>query len=201
MKASRGDEIATVGPSRRQWIATSAALVAGSLAACNASRDGDSSDRFSQLVDGDAPPLALPSFDAERCTDQLTATVGPEEQRFVAWNETLRTSAAGRESAFVDLNAVDHNLKLVGQQLGSEIGLRLCAKSLPSLQLLEYMMRAACTNRIMAFSEGMVRDLLIRFGSDVDILLGRPASVDACARTFATLDELGDGPNPTGSVQ
>jgi len=201
MKASRGDEIATVGPSRRQWIATSAALVAGSLAACNASRDGDSSDRFSQLVDGDAPPLALPSFDAERCTDQLTATVGPEEQRFVAWNETLRTSAAGRESAFVDLNAVDHNLKLVGEQLGSKIGLRLCAKSLPSLQLLEYMMRAACTNRIMAFSEGMVRDLLVRFGNDVDILLGRPASVDACARTFSTLDELGSGSNPAGSVR
>jgi D-serine deaminase-like pyridoxal phosphate-dependent protein len=63
------------------------------------------------------------------------------------------------------------------------------------------MMLATCTNRIMAFSEGEVRDLLARFGSDVDILLGRPASVEACARTFATLDGLGDGPNPTGSVR
>jgi hypothetical protein len=147
------------------------------------------------------PPLALPSFDAERCTDRLISTVGPEESRFVAWNEALRASAAGRESAFVDLDAVDHNLKLVGAQLGSKIGLRLGGKSLPSLQLLEYMMLAACTNRIMAFEEGMVRDLLVRFGSDVDILLGRPATVDALARTFATLDDLGSGPNPTGSVR
>jgi D-serine deaminase-like pyridoxal phosphate-dependent protein len=175
-------------------MATSAALVAGGLAACNASRAGGGS--------GQSPQRAtLPGFDAQRCTASLTATVGPEEDRFVAWNQTLRASAAGRESAFVDLDAVDHNLKLVGAQLGSRIGLRLGAKSLPSLQLLEYLMLAACTNRIMAFSEGEVRDLLIRFRSDVDILLGRPAPVDACARTFATLDELDSGPNPTGSVR
>ena len=195
MAPSREDDIGPVDLTRRQWMATSAALVAGSLAACNTSRDGGSA-RSSQLSGSETARVALPSFDAQRRTDHLTSTVGPEEDRFAAWNEALRASAAGRESAFVDLDAVDHNLRLVGEQLGSRIGLRLCAKSLPSLQLLEYMMLAASTNRIMAFSEGMVRDLLTRFGSEVDILLGRPASVEACARTFATLDALGDGPNP-----
>jgi D-serine deaminase-like pyridoxal phosphate-dependent protein len=47
----------------------------------------------------------------------------------------------------------------------------------------------------------MTRDLLLRYGSDVDILLGRPATVHALARTFATLDEAGNGPNPSGSVR
>ena len=201
MNASRLDDDAAAGPSRRQWIATSAALVAGSLAACDTSRAGGRGAHSLQLADGQTAPVALPSFEAARCTTHLTATVGPEEQRFVAWNATLRASAAGRESALVDLDAVDHNLRLVGERLGSKFALRLGAKSLPSLQLLEYMMLATCTNRIMAFSEGMVRDLLLRFGSDVDILLGRPAPVEALARTFTTLDELGEGPNPTGSVR
>ena len=53
----------------------------------------------------------------------------------------------------------------------------------------------------MAFSEGMVRDLLIRFGNNVDILLGRPATVEALRRTFKTLDQSGNGPNPTGAVR
>jgi len=145
--------------------------------------------------------MALPGFDAERRTDRLTSTVGPEEDRFVAWNAALRASAGGRESAFVDLDAVDHNLRLVGSQLGSKFALRLCDKSLPSLPLLEYMMLAAGTNRIMAFSEEMVRELLVRWESDVDILLGRPASVEALARTFATLDELGSEPNHAGTVR
>lgn len=196
MRDSEEDDIGPVGQFRRRLLTASAALAAGGLTACSAS-GVEQSARASSTT----PPQAIPRFDAQRCTARLTATVGPEEQRFREWNAALRAAAGGRESAFVDLDAVDYNLHWVGAQLGTRIGLRLCAKSLPSLQLLEYMMVAACTNRIMAFSEGMVRDLLIRFGSDVDILLGRPATVEALARTFATLDEQGGGSNPTGGVR
>ncbi|GJM13391.1 MAG: hypothetical protein DHS20C12_17940 [Pseudohongiella sp.] len=193
MKDSEENEADVVNQSRRRLMATSATLVAGSLTACSVGS--------ARGTPNAAVSAALPTINSQRCTDRLSSTVGPEEGRFAQWNEALRASAAGRESAFVDLDAVDHNLKLVGERLGSKIGLRLCAKSLPSLPLLEYMMVAACTNRIMAFSEGMVRDLLLRFGSDVDILLGRPATVDGLARTFATLDEQNSGQNPTGAVR
>ncbi len=201
MNASE-EEVGPVGQTRRQWIAASAALVAGSMTACGTSSDREpASDRGSSSP-GEALPAALPKFDTERCTGRIaSAAVKPDEERFAAWNGELRARAAGRESALVDLDAVDHNLKLVGDRLGSSIGLRLVAKSLPSVQLLEYMMVTACTNRVMAFSEGMVRDLLCRFGSDVDILLGRPAAVDAAARTFATLDALGGESNPAGAVR
>jgi D-serine deaminase-like pyridoxal phosphate-dependent protein len=201
MKVSEKEKNDPINHSRRKLIQASAALAAGSLAACNSDNSQTGSAQIAGSNSDEPNSVALPDFDAARCTDQLTATVGPEQQRFAQWNETLRALAAGRESAFVDLNAVDHNLRLVGEKLGSNIGLRLCAKSLPSLQLLEYMMVAACTNRIMAFSEGMVRDLLLRFGSDVDILLGRPATVHALARTFVTLDQQGEGQNPAGGVR
>lgn len=198
-KVLKKDSSDSIDKSKRRLMAGSAALVAGGLTGCSsgtAATDSQTNVAYQ--------PASLPQFNATRCIAQLAASVGPEENRFVEWNAALRASAAGRESAFVDLNAVDHNMKQVGERLGSSIGLRLCAKSLPSLQLLEYMMVAACTNRIMAFSEGMVRDLLLRFSTDVDILLGRPATVEALARTFATLEESGAMTNPTnpaGSVR
>ena len=202
MKESE-EKLGLAGQSRRRWIATSAAVVAGSVAACGSSSSNEGAGN-PDCFPGNAPPEPLPTFDAVRCTDQIDSpTPAPDDDRFAAWNAELRARGGGRESALVDLDAVDHNLKRVGETLGSNIALRLVAKSLPSVQLLEYMMIAACTNRVMAFSEGMIRDLLCRFGSDVDILLGRPASVDAARRVFETLDAQsnGGGPNPAASVR
>ena len=144
----------------------------------------------------------LPEFSARFCTVQIRDTsIAPDQTRFNAWNQTLRHQAAGRETAFVDLDAVDHNLKVVGGALGGNINLRLVAKSLPCLDLLEYMMNTACTNRVMAFAEGMVRELLLRFGGEVDILLGRPAAVDAARRTFKALEGQARGDNPASGVR
>lgn len=200
--ASAGAPLSASGRSRRQWMAASAAALAGSMVACGDEGGGGSGAAQSCERD-DVPPAALPSFETARCTGQIdSAPPPPDADRFVAWNQELRDKAPGREAALVDLDAVEHNLKLVGAQLGSRFSLRLVAKSLPSIRLLEHMMVTACTNRIMAFSEGMVRDLLLRFGSDVDILLGRPATADAAARIFDTLDgQSPQGSNPSAGVR
>lgn len=146
--------------------------------------------------------VELPDFGAPLRTDRIEVpTIAPDAERFVAWNHVLKAEAAGRESAFVDLDAVDHNLQRIGGRLGSRIDLRLVAKSLPCLPLLEYMMKTAGTNRIMAFAEGMVRELLLRFGDRVDILLGRPAARGALERTFKALDELEHQENPATQVR
>ncbi|MGD8318335.1 MAG: alanine racemase, partial [Myxococcales bacterium] len=201
--SSEGAELSASGHSRRQWMVASVAAVAGSVAACGDAGAGDGSSDGTGCQLDDTPSAALPGFETARCTDSIDSVVLPsDEGRFAIWNQELRDKAPGREVALVDLDAVDHNLKLVGAQLGSRFSLRLVAKSLPSARLLEYMMVTGCTNRIMAFSEGMVRDLLTRFGSDVDILLGRPATADAAARTFATLDERFPGDsNPSAGVR
>lgn len=190
------------GRSRRQWMIASAAAVAGSMVACGESGDGSAACDQGCPPD-ETEPVDLPAFDTDRCLQEIESSPPPpDESRFNAWNQELRAKAGGRESALVDLDAVDHNMKLVGDRLGSRFALRLVAKSLPSLRLLEYMMVTACTNRLMVFSEGMVRDLLCRFGSDVDILLGRPATAEAAARTFAALDAVFPGAsNPSGAVR
>jgi D-serine deaminase-like pyridoxal phosphate-dependent protein len=192
------ENLSAKGESRRRWMAASAAAVAGTWVAC--SEGGTSTDR---CVDPWPPPEELPPFDAERCVSQIDPPAIPAQAaRFEAWNAALRAQTPGRQVALVDLDAIDHNLRRVDAQLGSTVGLRLVAKSLPCVRLLEYMMVAACTNRIMAFSEGMARDLLLRFGSQVDILLGRPQTADAAARTFDALDLSGAGePNPASRVR
>ncbi len=182
--------------SRRRWMTNSAVLVASSLAAAQTNAESESTQTKVVVRE------TLPKSGGRFCTDKIqTKPIARDEARFPAWNDQLREHAAGRETALVDLNAVDHNLKMVGNALGSQINLRLVAKSLPCLELLEYMMVAAHTNRVMAFSEGMVRDLLLRFGDTVDILLGRPAAVDEARRTFDTLDATGQKPNPAGGVR
>lgn len=195
--------LSTGGRSRRQWMVASAAALAGSVAACGESSGSNSAAQCSVCGPDEGSPAELPAFDSVRCTDAINSSSPPvDASRFEAWNQELRSKAAGRESALVDLDALDHNMKLVGGQLGSGTALRLVAKSLPSIRLLEYMMVTACTNRVMAFSEGMVRDLLCHFGAEVDILLGRPETVEAAARTFATLDARHSGSsNPAASVR
>ena len=194
-------ELSATGQSRRQWMVASAAAAAGSIVACGQTDGGNASGQDCGQNEAEPAPLPLP--EAARCTDQIVDSPPPADaSRFMTWNQELREKAAGREAALVDLDAVDHNMKLIGNGLGSRFALRLVAKSLPNIQLLEYMMITACTNRVMAFSEGMVRDLLCRFGSEVDILLGRPQAAAAAARTFATLDEHSPGDsNPAAQVR
>ena len=193
-------ELGAPGQSRRQWLVASAAVVAGSMVACG---DDAGARGRSVCASGEGTAAPLPPSGSARCTEDLDGpSPAQDDDRFEAFNAELKSKAGGRESALVDLDAVDHNLKLVGATLGSKIALRLVTKSLPSIRLLEHMMIAACTNRVMAFSEGMVRDLLCRWGAEIDILLGRPASVEAAARTFATLDARASGSsNPAGSVR
>ena len=193
------DDSGAAGHSRRRWLTASAVLVAGSAAAGRSSGARATTD---SLQRGESKTAPLPGADAARRTDQIKPVPqAAVADRFRAWNDELRAHAAGREAALVDLDSVDHNLKLVGTTLGSRIGLRLVAKSLPCIPLLEYMMVTAGTNRVMAFSEGMVQALLYRFGSGVDVLLGRPAAVQAADRTFSMLDARGTTPNPAASVR
>lgn len=192
------------GQSRRRWLSTTAMLAAGSATATlhGAAHEAEIASVHAAPNTSTAPGngatgwgdtgASLVQADTIRCTRQLNPSPLPsDERRFTAWNKTLRAHSPGRETAFVDLDALDYNLKRVDGDLGPNIGLRLVAKSLPCVKLLEYMLRAACTNRVMAFSEGMVHDLLAHFGHSVDILLGRPATADAAARVFAALHARG----------
>ncbi|MFO0589266.1 MAG: alanine racemase [Polyangiaceae bacterium] len=152
--------------SRRLWLTATTALFASACAP-----EGP-----------DLPPADERSLGQARSPDGSSPLPPPE--RFAAWNKELRLKAPGRDVVFVDLDAVDNNVAVVKAVLGPEFNLRIVTKSIPSLALLDYLIQATGTNKLMAFSEGLLRALLDHFGETVDILLGRPMPVEAATRVL-----------------
>lgn len=86
----------------------------------------------------------------------------------------------------VDLDAVDHNLALVQENLGlgeARKHLRLVVKSLPSLDLLHYLTRAAQTDRLMVFDLPRLQ-AVTRAMPRADVLIGKPMPVAAVASFY-----------------
>ena len=105
---------------------------------------------------------------------------------FASLNAELKTHHPGASAGIIDLDALDYNLDFVTKQLGNNFKLRLTTKSLPSIELLKYLMERAHTNRLMVFSEPFIAELLSRFNGDsLDMLLGKPLPVEALGRLKA----------------
>ncbi len=161
------------GVSRRKWLGAAAALLAGSCA-----------------PEGPSPlPASERSLGEARSADGNAVLPPPE--RFAAWNKELRAKAPGRDVVLVDLDAVDNNVAVVKAVLGPQFGLRLVTKSIPSLPLIDHLLQATGTNKLMAFSEGLLRALLDRFGDTLDILLGRPMHVEGASRVIEAFPKPG----------
>ena len=102
---------------------------------------------------------------------------------FAAMNTALKATYGGESASVIDLNRLDHNVDVVTRKLGDKYKLRLVAKSLPSLDLLNYLMSKAHTNRLMVFSEPFITEILQNCNADsLDILLGKPLPVEALGR-------------------
>ncbi|MEZ4302844.1 MAG: alanine racemase [Polyangiaceae bacterium] len=150
--------------SRRLWLSGAAALFATSC-----------------VPDSHVPgPSEESALGAAASADSPASM--PSAGQFAAWNAELRDKAPGRDAVLLDLDAVDHNIAVVTALLGSQLSLRIVTKSLPSLDLIEYVAQQAGTNKLMAFSEGILFGLLDRFGANADILLGRPMPAPGARR-------------------
>ncbi len=101
---------------------------------------------------------------------------GPYPKKFAMWNERLRRQSLGGDVAILDLDAVDRNIELVRKKVDRRFALRLVTKSLPSKNLIRYLMDKLDTTRLMVFSE---RNLVTLLGLEepIDIMLGVPLPV------------------------
>jgi hypothetical protein len=102
---------------------------------------------------------------------------------FAQLNTALKTQRGGASAGVIDLDRLDNNVAVVRNKLGNDFKLRLVTKSLPSLDLLRYLMEKGNTNRLMVFSEPYIAEILNGFNPDsLDLLLGKPLPVDAFER-------------------
>ena len=102
---------------------------------------------------------------------------------FAQMNEALKKQYGGVNVGIIDLDRLDSNIHFVRQKLGNDYKLRLVTKSLPSLDLLKYLMTKSQTNRLMVFSELFIAAILSNLNPDsLDVLLGKPLPIDAFIR-------------------
>jgi D-serine deaminase-like pyridoxal phosphate-dependent protein len=110
----------------------------------------------------------------------------PHDHYFSAINTELRKHGPAHPCLVLDLDRMDHNLAVVRQAMGPGQSLRIVAKSLPSLSLLDYVMKASGSNRLMAFHQPFLSEEAKRF-PQADILLGKPMPVRAADAFYAQL--------------
>ena len=105
---------------------------------------------------------------------------------FASLNKALKANRGGESAGIIDLDRLDNNVEVVSRKLDGKFKLRLVTKSLPSLDLLRYLMAKANTNRLMLFSEPYIAEVLNGFNADsLDMLLGKPLPADAFERLSA----------------
>ena len=100
-------------------------------------------------------------------------------------NQQLKTAAGGRPAILLDLDRLDHNIHQIRAALGEP--LRVVTKSLPCLQLLDYILSETDCQKLMVFHQPYLPLLLSRF-PDASILMGKPLLVEGVAEVLAKLD-------------
>ncbi len=122
---------------------------------------------------------------------------------FDGLSQELSGAALGRPVVVLDLDRVDHNLAELRGVLGSDAAYRATTKSLPSYELLRYVLTAMNSQRLMEFHGPYLRPLIDAMldgrplipgtPPKLDILLGKPlpeSEVEAFYAAPPTEDKL-----------
>ena len=107
---------------------------------------------------------------------------------FQSLNDTLKQHGPGRPLMLIDRQRLIGNCRTLVQMLPSHCQLRIVAKSLPSVPLIQEVMTHTGSQRVMVFHQPFM-NALVDAEPGADLLLGKPMPIQA-ARRFYT--ELGD---------
>lgn len=108
----------------------------------------------------------------------------------------LRDAGIATPTLVIDKTRLFANQEVVRKHLASNkqaMALRLVAKSLPSLALLDYLMQSLSTQRLMLFNLPYLQ-LCAQQRPRSDILLGKPMPVAAAAQFYREFKSLGNAP-------
>ncbi len=107
---------------------------------------------------------------------------GDHSPYFEALSRALDSDALSKPTLVIDRQALLANVETLSKHLAGRFDYRIVAKSLPSLPLLEVVMQATGSNRLMLFHQPFINEVAKRF-PQADILLGKPMPV-AAAKNF-----------------
>ena len=130
---------------------------------------------------------------------RLQSGPGGHDAYFSALQQALHDAGVVHRSLVIDRARMAANLQRLIERIRPQYDYRIVAKSLPSLELLEWVMAEAQTDRLMLFNEPFLRQVADHLPHS-DILLGKPLTADA-ARYFYQHRDPDSGFNPDSQLQ
>lgn len=107
----------------------------------------------------------------------------PHAEYFARASQALRAAGIATPTMVIDRDRLLANARQVMRNIDGRLPLRLVAKSLPCLPLLDLLMQTMQTRRLMVFNLPYLQQLAAQRG-DVDLLLGKPLPVAAAAEFY-----------------
>ena len=118
---------------------------------------------------------------------------------FAELQQALREAGVAHRSLIIDRERMEANLQRLIRRIRPEYHYRVVAKSLPSIELLDWVMTRADTRRLMLFNEPFLRQVAAALPHS-DILLGKPLTAGA-AHHFYQHYEADSGFDPDTQLQ
>ena len=98
----------------------------------------------------------------------------------------LDSAGLAKPTLIVDQELLLANVRTLTSHIGDRFDYRIVAKSLPSLPLLQTVMNASGSNRLMLFHQPFLNEVATQL-PDSDILMGKPMPVSAVANFYHNL--------------
>lgn len=124
----------------------------------------------------------------------------PHDAYFAALNELLKREGPGRPVLIIDRARMNHNIDLLSRSVGPDRTYRVVVKSLPSIELLDHVMKRAGTRALMVFHQPFLNQIAESF-PDSDVLLGKPLPVPAARIFYDRLARSTSGFDPNRQLQ
>nr|BFF39411.1 DSD1 family PLP-dependent enzyme [Tenacibaculum mesophilum] len=120
---------------------------------------------------------------------------------FKILNKELKNYQRAIPCLLVDLDILDENITEVISNFRKDASLRVVIKSLPSVQLIEYILEKTHSSKLMVFHQPFLTDLVARLGDKADILLGKPMPIKTAEYFYNNLPQQHNGFNPFTQIQ
>ncbi|MFV0248833.1 MAG: alanine racemase [Tenacibaculum sp.] len=120
---------------------------------------------------------------------------------FERLNKVLKNHHRALPCLIVDLDIVDKNTEVFKYNLKPSANFRIVVKSLPSQNLIQYIMDKIGTSDLMVFHQPFLSDLTRSLNNKSDILLGKPMPVKTVKYYYSNLHDRKHNFNPYTQIQ
>ena len=113
----------------------------------------------------------------------------------------IRDSTRAIPSLLIDLDKLDQNITTLKTNWPATANFRIVVKSLPSWELIQYVMNQTESKKLMVFHQPFLSDLVEKLDGHADILLGKPMPIKTATYFYQNLPEIKQGFNSFLQIQ